>query len=927
MPSRLSSLLVRDGLVGVKRMEKAFQRQVIYGGSLDTTLLEMGLVSEDRLTQYLALTSGLPPANRAECNVHDADAIRACPQDVAVKYRVVPLCFEAGSLRVLVHDPVDMAALEELADHLDVALQPLIVPEYRWHVVFTRNYGGQPTARYSTLARAAESAPAIAPVGRARTVIVDGDDVPPLRPAGPERDTLRMDAITESGAVAAPVMPQPTSPSGRTRGDRRVTQQGVAMPPPPPVTITAGEPTAGEPARPPITARTRTAELVTQSLREHQAAVEAQRVERRAGSGPNRMASGPSASMSDGIPTQPLETGAASQIDTSPVVAPITTTAPELPVVIGSSPGMPLPPLGVSAPIAQVPAPIAQVPVAQAPIAPSVKLAPPVAPASAPPLAPVPPPPAAPRAIDDRPLPPWVARELMAQANDRDAVFYALLRALRSKTRWAGLLTVQGGAVIGRVALSDGLDTTGMASVLVPLDVASPFRSTTHAGHPYVGPLSIGRAELDVMIARMGGVVPPSGLILPIVLRERAVALAIAHRGPDPVTLAEVTELLPLAAATADHLGRLIARSKSVGYRAPAEAAAPVEAIDPTTVATKKAQARSRASGWAVPAQPPVPERPVTAPAALPEPTPPPPPARPIASVVDVIEGDDDIATEAAIAEAVGRLDEVMPVVAERFPGRLRVDRYQVSGRALRPGQYGGLLELVVRLGVPAAELLIERLADPRREVRFYATVCLGAIRPRSAVYALVERLFDGDYGVRGCAIEALLGYPARERDLAMVRARHALHSEDLERVEAAATAIAELGDSAAIPDLLDIVGRDSKRADHARRALMALTRHDHGTSERRWRKWWDEHREHHRLEWLIAALGNRDAQLRGAALDDLRRITGESFGVNDDLSRRDRGETRERWERWWNEFGHRRFVRNDDERHRPTATLPARKE
>jgi hypothetical protein len=66
MPSRLSSLLVRDGLVGVKRMEKAFQRQVIYGGSLDTILLEMALVPEDRLTQYLALASGLPPASRAE---------------------------------------------------------------------------------------------------------------------------------------------------------------------------------------------------------------------------------------------------------------------------------------------------------------------------------------------------------------------------------------------------------------------------------------------------------------------------------------------------------------------------------------------------------------------------------------------------------------------------------------------------------------------------------------------------------------------------------------------------------------------------------------------------------------------------------------------------------------------------------------------
>ena len=76
---------MRDGLVGVKRMEKAFQRQVIYGGSLDTILLEMGLVPEDRLTQYLALASGLPPANRAETQVFDPEALRRCPEAIAHK--------------------------------------------------------------------------------------------------------------------------------------------------------------------------------------------------------------------------------------------------------------------------------------------------------------------------------------------------------------------------------------------------------------------------------------------------------------------------------------------------------------------------------------------------------------------------------------------------------------------------------------------------------------------------------------------------------------------------------------------------------------------------------------------------------------------------------------------------------------------------
>ena len=87
MPSRLSSLLVRDGLVGVKRMEKAFQRQVIYGGSLDTILLEMNLVPEERLTQYLALASGLPPAKRDEADHAEADALATLSSEVAQQFR------------------------------------------------------------------------------------------------------------------------------------------------------------------------------------------------------------------------------------------------------------------------------------------------------------------------------------------------------------------------------------------------------------------------------------------------------------------------------------------------------------------------------------------------------------------------------------------------------------------------------------------------------------------------------------------------------------------------------------------------------------------------------------------------------------------------------------------------------------------------
>ncbi len=863
MPSRLSSLLVRDGLVGVKRMEKAFQRQVIYGGSLDTILLEMSLLSEERLTQYLSLSSGLPPATRNETNVFDAEAVRRLDEDTAHRFRVAPLCLDGDALRVLVCDPVDMEGLEELADVVDLPIQPLIVPEYRWHVVYARAYGVSAPARYSTLAKQVESAPPVSPVGKARTVIIeagrrDGDpaesgsehvvvDVadPPqgpaamlaaaaqtagraLDPVGPAATTLRMAAVPE------PVGDEPTERSGA------------------PVTTS-----------PASTPRTRTQELSVDAYTAHLASAEESR----------------------------RELASQRALTPSPV-APADLAAPDAAAPLAGACSS-----GPSVGVPQAVAPSG--PTGDAVIRGTVD------------------------ASGDRrsaPMSAVVAREAMQVAEDRDEIFEVLLRALRSRTRYAGLLTVQGGAAIGRVAIAEpSLDVTSIASVLIPLDTPGAFRNAVTTQRPHVGAIATGDPDIDGMLDRLGGV-PHAALLLPIVLRDRVVAIAIAHRVEAELTLADVTELLPLAVVVADALGRLIVRHKAAGYRAPEPvAAAAVVEVSVEDVATKRID--RPASAWRIP----------TAPADVPlehgtELTVTAEPARPAAELIDLVDGDDERAADAAAGEALERVAELIPLLAARFPGKLRVDRYQVSGRALRAAQYGGLLDLAVRLGPPTTDLLVEKMGDPHRDVRFYATVCIAELRPRSAVYALVERLFDLDYGVRGVAMEALAGYPLRDLDAAMARARHALHSEDPERVAAAAAAVAELADVAALPDLIDVVGRDSRRAEHARRALIALTKQDLGTSERKWRKWFDEHRKAHRIEWLIAGLVHKETPIRQSAADDLRKLTGEHFGYHHDLPRRDRDLSQQRWQQWWRETGRRRFTRDGDERERPTATLPSLK-
>jgi len=50
--------------------------------------------------------------------------------------------------------------------------------------------------------------------------------------------------------------------------------------------------------------------------------------------------------------------------------------------------------------------------------------------------------------------------------------------------------------------------------------------------------------------------------------------------------------------------------------------------------------------------------------------------------------------------------------------------------------------------------------------------VCAAELRPRNAVFALAERLFDQDFGVRASAVEALTGYPPPDLGHALLRAR-----------------------------------------------------------------------------------------------------------------------------------------------------------
>jgi len=155
--SALSSLLVQDQVVPVRAIEEALQRQVIYGGQLDTNLLELGAVGEEVLVEYKARVAGMPPASLEEFNTVDRDLIRSVPRTLAERFSFVPLRRSGRTLRVAVCQSENESRLSEVENALDLEVEPVMTSELRLRVALKRFYGSDLPSRFTKLAGLLES--------------------------------------------------------------------------------------------------------------------------------------------------------------------------------------------------------------------------------------------------------------------------------------------------------------------------------------------------------------------------------------------------------------------------------------------------------------------------------------------------------------------------------------------------------------------------------------------------------------------------------------------------------------------------------------------------------------------------------------------------------------------------------------------------
>jgi len=140
MPEKLGELLLKNNLITSQQLEKALDDQKASGGRLGDSLVKLGLVQEGELVGFLSKQYGMPSINLSEIKI-SPDVIKIIPNDVAIKYQVIPVSLRNSTLIVAMVDPSNIFAIDDIKFLTGHRIEPMIASESSMALSLDTYYG------------------------------------------------------------------------------------------------------------------------------------------------------------------------------------------------------------------------------------------------------------------------------------------------------------------------------------------------------------------------------------------------------------------------------------------------------------------------------------------------------------------------------------------------------------------------------------------------------------------------------------------------------------------------------------------------------------------------------------------------------------------------------------------------------------------
>ena len=136
---RIGEVLIDQGLITQEQLMAGLEEQKISKIQLGKCLVKLGYLSENKLVDVLSAQLDIQHVLLDNFNFNRA-LIRLVPEDMAKRYKVIPLFEKDGVLTVAIADPTNLRTIDHLKFKTGREIEPVIATEKSITTAIERNY-------------------------------------------------------------------------------------------------------------------------------------------------------------------------------------------------------------------------------------------------------------------------------------------------------------------------------------------------------------------------------------------------------------------------------------------------------------------------------------------------------------------------------------------------------------------------------------------------------------------------------------------------------------------------------------------------------------------------------------------------------------------------------------------------------------------